>query len=52
VLHDVIGDLNPFCSERVIVLVNGEENPFSAIGDAAYRRGARGAPSHGHRKIW
>ena len=30
--------------------VSGEENPFLAIGDAAYRQCAGGGPSHGHRQ--
>ena len=38
------------CSQRVIVHVNGEENPFPPIRDAAYRKHAGGGPSHRHRQ--
>ena len=31
-------------------IFDGEENPFPATGDAAYRKRARGGPSHGHRQ--
>ena len=38
------------------MLYSGEENPFPAIGDAAYCQRSGGGPSHGHRqyaqKIW
>jgi len=30
--------------------VNGQENPFPAISDAAYRKHVGGEPSHGHRQ--
>ena len=29
---------------------NGKENPFPAIGDAAYRKHVGGGPSHGNRQ--
>jgi len=46
VLHDVIGDrMIPFAASALCI-VNGEENPFQAIGDAAYRQRAGGGPSH------
>jgi len=33
-----------------ICIVNGEENPFPAIRDAAYHKHVAGGPSHGHRQ--
>jgi len=52
-----------FCSGVTILaaialqcIVNGAFTPFPTIGDAAYRKRARGGPIHGHRqhaeKIW
>jgi len=57
VLHAVIGNgMIPFAASALYCIVNGEENPFSAIGDAAYREHATGGQSHRHRqhaqKIW
>jgi len=40
VLYDVIGEC----------IVKGEENPFPAIGDAAYRKHAVGRSSHWYRQ--
>ena len=44
------------CCFGDICIVKGEENPFPAIRDAAYRKHVGGGPSHGHRKhvqkIW
>jgi len=41
VLHDVIGDrMIPFAASALQSIVNGEENRFPAIGDAAYRQRA------------
>ena len=49
-LHDVIGDRMILVAASALqCIVNGEENPFPAIGDAAYRKLA-GGPSHGHRQ--
>jgi len=51
VLHDVIGDrMIPFAANVLECTVNGEENPFPAIGDAPYRKHTGGGPSHGHRQ--
>ena len=48
-LHDVIGDrIIPFAANALQCIVIAEENPSPAIGDAAYRQSAGGAPSHGH----
>ena len=33
-----------------LCIFNRKENPFLAIGDAAYRKHAEGGPSHGHRQ--
>jgi len=57
VLHVIIGDrMIPFGASALWCIVNGEENPFPAIGDAAYRQHAGGGLSHGHgqyaQKIW
>ena len=40
----------PFAASALECIVNGEENPFPPIGDAAYRKHAGGGPSHGHRQ--
>jgi len=40
----------PFAESALQCIVNGEENPFPAIGDAAYRQLVGGGPSHGHRQ--
>jgi len=37
----------PFAASALCI-VNGEENPFPPIGDAAYRQHAGKGPSHGH----
>jgi len=51
VLHDVIGDRTvPFAASALQCIVNGEENSFTATGDAAYRQLAGRGPSHGHRQ--
>jgi len=51
VLHDVIGDqMNPSAAGALQCIVNGEENPFPAIGNAAYRQRAGGGPNQGHRQ--
>jgi len=38
------------CGSGDICIVNGDENPFPVIRDAAYRKHVRGGPSHGHRQ--
>jgi len=38
----------PFTASALCSTVDGEENPFPLIGDAAYRQHAGGGPSHGH----
>jgi len=40
----------PFAASALLCIVSGEENPFPAIGDAAYRKHVGGEPSHGHRQ--
>ena len=51
VRRDIIGDrMILFAANALECIVNGEENPFPAIGDAAYRKHAGGGPSHGHRQ--
>jgi len=50
-MHDAIGDrMIPFAASELQCTVNGEENPFPAIGDAAYRQYVGGGPSHGYRQ--
>ena len=39
---------SPFPADNAFF--SGEENPFPAIGDAAYREHVRDGPSHGHRQ--
>jgi len=36
----------PFAASALYCIVNGEENPFLATGDAVYRQLAGGGPSH------
>jgi len=51
VLHDVTGDrIITFAPSALQCTVNGEENPFPALGDAAYRQLAGGGQSYGHRQ--
>jgi len=38
----------PFPADNAFSM--GKKNPFSAIGDATYRKHVRGGPSHGHRQ--
>jgi len=41
--------MRPKCY-AVQCIVSGEQNPFPAIGDAAYRQHAGGGPNHRHRQ--
>jgi len=51
VLHYIIGDrVILFAASMLQWIVNGEESSFPAIGGVAYRKHARGGPSHAHRQ--
>jgi len=41
---------DPLAVSALQCIVNGEENTFVAIGNAAYRQCAGGGPSHGQRQ--
>ena len=46
---DVIGDrMITFAASALQYIVNGQDNPFQVLGDAAYRQRAGRGPSHGH----